>query len=122
MPDVDPKKIELDLQPGSLTFTGFSDSKKATYHLKMDFYAEIDPKESKINHTPRDVELVLQKKDLQEEYWPRLLKEKAKVHYLKTNFDKVSRYDILVLGRPLTCHYSGSTRTSKTSWQRTTTT
>ena len=90
VPDVDPKKIELDVQPTSLTFTGYSESKKATYHVKLDFYAEIDPKESKTNHTPRDVEFVLQKKELNEEYWPRLLKEKAKVHFLKTDFNKVS--------------------------------
>lgn len=90
MPDVDPKKIQLDLQSDSLTFTGYSESKKATYHLKLDFYAEIDAKESKINHTPRDIEMVIQKKELKEEYWPRLLKDKAKVHFLKTNFDKVS--------------------------------
>ena len=42
-----------------------------------------------MNHTSRDVEFVLRKKDLKEEYWPRLLKESKKVHFLKTNFDKV---------------------------------
>jgi hypothetical protein len=34
--------------------------------------------------------LVLRKKELKEEYWPRLLKDNKKVHYLKTDFDKVS--------------------------------
>ena len=34
---------------------------------------------------------MLRKKELKEEYWPRLLKDKAKVHYLRTDFDKVSR-------------------------------
>jgi hypothetical protein len=33
---------------------------------------------------------VLRKKELKEEYWPRLLKDSKKVHYLKTDFDKVS--------------------------------
>jgi hypothetical protein len=56
----------------------------------MDFYAEIDPKESHISHSGRDVSLVLRKKELKEEYWPRLLKDAKKVHFLKTNFDKVS--------------------------------
>ena len=55
-----------------------------------DFYAEIDPKESKISHSGRDVSLVLRKKELKEEYWPRLLKDSKKMHFLKTNFDKVS--------------------------------
>ena len=56
----------------------------------MEFYAEIDPKESHISHSGRDVSLVLRKKELKEEYWPRLLKDAKKVHFLKTNFDKVS--------------------------------
>lgn len=57
--------------------------------MTLEFYAEIDPSAAKINHTPRDIEMVLQKKELDEEFWPRLLKDKAKVHFLKTNFDKV---------------------------------
>ncbi len=32
---------------------------------------------------------MLRKKDKKEEYWPRLLKESKKVHFLKTDFDKV---------------------------------
>ena len=89
VPDVDSKNLKLDLQSSSLEYTGYSESKKATYHVKMDLFAEIDPKESKINHSSRWIELVLQKKELNEEYWPRLLKDKQKVHYIKTNFDKV---------------------------------
>jgi hypothetical protein len=48
------------------------------------------PGDTKKNHTDRDVELVLYKKELKEEFWPRLLKEKGKVHFLRTDFDKVS--------------------------------
>ena len=50
---------------------------------------QIDPDKTKKNHTDRDLELVLFKKELKEEYWPRLLKEKGKVHFLRTDFDKV---------------------------------
>lgn len=89
VPDVSKEKIKLDIQPTSLNFQGFSQTKKATYAVKLEFYEEIDPSASKINHTPRDVEMVLQKKTLNQEYWPRLLKDKAKVHFLKTDFDKV---------------------------------
>ena len=32
---------------------------------------------------------MLRKKEKKEEYWPRLLKESKKVHFLKTDFDKV---------------------------------
>jgi len=86
--DVPEKEMKLDLQPTKLTFTGTSTSKKVTYHVELEFFDEIDPKESKIHHSGRDIELVLQKKELNEAYWPRLLKEAKKVHFLKTNFDK----------------------------------
>jgi len=87
-PDVHKSDFKLDLQPTKLTFTGKSATKNLTYHADFDFFAEIDPDKSKINHSDRDIELVLNKKDLNEEFWPRLLKDKAKVHWLKTDFDK----------------------------------
>jgi len=86
--DVPASNLKLDLKPTGLTFTGTSETLKRTYHLELEFYAEIDPAESKINHTARDVEMKLRKKDLDDTYWPRLLKEAKKVHFLKTNFDK----------------------------------
>lgn len=82
--------MKLDLQPTSLTFTGTSETKKTTYHVDLQFYGEIDVDNSKTHHTARDLEMILRKKDLTEEYWPRLLKDKAKMHFLKTDFDKVS--------------------------------
>jgi hypothetical protein len=42
-----------------------------------------------VNHSDREVELVLRKKELKEEIWPRLLETKQKIHFLKTDFDKV---------------------------------
>ncbi|KAF2716336.1 HSP20-like chaperone [Polychaeton citri CBS 116435] len=88
VPDVDPKEIKLDVQPTYLDFSGYSTTKKANYHVKLELYADIDPAKSKINHSARDVEMVLQKSKLDEAFWPRLLKDKAKVHFLKTDFDK----------------------------------
>ncbi|KAI1093355.1 HSP20-like chaperone [Rostrohypoxylon terebratum] len=88
VPDIPKENLKLDLQPTSLTFTGHSDTLKRTYHLELTFYAEIDPAESKTHHTARNVELKLRKKDLNDEYWPRLLKESKKVQFLKTDFDK----------------------------------
>ena len=63
VPDVSPQKIKLDVQPTYLDFTGYSESKKANYHVRLDLYKEIDPSASKTNHTSRAVEFVLQKKD-----------------------------------------------------------
>ena len=50
---------------------------------------QIDPEKTKKNHNASKIELVLYNKELKEEYWPRLLKEKGKVHFLRTDFDKV---------------------------------
>ena len=83
-----PSNLKLDLKPTGLTFTGVSDTLKKTYHLELEFYAEVDPEESKPHHTPKNIEFKLQKKELSEAYWPRLLKDAKKVHFLKTDFDK----------------------------------
>jgi len=86
--DVPESDLKLDLQPTKLSFKGASTSKKVTYAVDLEFFAEIDPKESKIQHSGRDVTLVLRKKELKQEFWPRLLKDNKKMHFLKTNFDK----------------------------------
>ena len=80
--------LKLDLKPQGLTFMGHSETLKKTYHLELEFYAEIDPAESKVHHTAKNLELKLQKKELNEAYWPRLLKDSKKVHFLKTDFEK----------------------------------
>ncbi|KAK4038110.1 HSP20-like chaperone [Parachaetomium inaequale] len=88
VPDVPTANLKLDLKPTGLSFEGRSDTLKKTYHVELEFYAEIDQAESKINHTARDVEMKLRKKELGEAYWPRLLKDAKKAHFLKTDFDK----------------------------------
>ncbi|EHK45396.1 hypothetical protein TRIATDRAFT_169917, partial [Trichoderma atroviride IMI 206040] len=88
VPDVAKDDLKLDVQPTKVTFTGKSATLKNTYHVELELFAEIDPAESKINHTAKNVEMKLQKKELKEEYWPRLLKENKKLHFLKTDFDK----------------------------------
>ncbi|APA08652.1 hypothetical protein SS1G_02387 [Sclerotinia sclerotiorum 1980 UF-70] len=86
VPDVKEPKIELKSQ--SLTFSGYSESLKRAYAVTLEFYAEIDESASKYNHTQKNTQFVLRKKELKEEFWPRLLKDSKKVHFLKTDFDK----------------------------------
>ncbi|KAL3421476.1 cs domain-containing protein [Phlyctema vagabunda] len=88
VPDCPPSNLKLELKPQGLSFSGHSDSLKRTYAVDLDFYAEIDKEQSKIHHTPKNVQMVLRKKELKEEFWPRLLKDAKKVHFLKTDFDK----------------------------------
>ena len=119
--DIDPKSMKLDIKPAKLTFSGYSDVKKQQYHVELELYEEIDVDNSQKSLTPRDLSLKLQKKDLKEEYWPRLLKTTQKAHFLKTDFDKVSCFRGMCVtccdrvGKKLTStlSHSGSTRMSK---------
>lgn len=88
LPDVSKDSLKLDIKPTSIEASGHSATKNIDYATKLELFGEIDPEKTKKNHTDRDLELVLYKKELKEEYWPRLLKEKGKVHFLRTDFDK----------------------------------
>ncbi|OKL64283.1 hypothetical protein UA08_00238 [Talaromyces atroroseus] len=85
--DVPTSSADLKLTATNVSFTG-TNLKGTKYHVSLDLYAEIDPENSKVNHSSRGVELVLRKKTLGIEFWPRLLKESKKVHFVKTDFDK----------------------------------
>jgi hypothetical protein len=87
-PDVPKADATLSITEKNVTFKGPS-KKGVTYSVSLDLFAEIDPENSKANHTDREVELVLRKKELKSEFWPRLLESKQKMHFLKTDFDKV---------------------------------
>jgi len=88
VPDVQPANLKLDVKSNSLKFAGHSDSLKRDYAIELELFDEIDVEHTKVNHTAKNVQLVLRKKELKEEFWPRLLKEAKKVHFLKTDFDK----------------------------------
>jgi len=116
VPDVPASSCKIDLKPTSLTFSGHSDTKNINYHVELNFYGEVDVENSKTNHTARDIEFVLRKKETKEEYWPRLLKDAKKAHYLKTDFDKVretllTANFVLLEAKLINC--SGLTRMSK---------
>jgi len=88
VPDVQAANLKLDVKPTTVKFAGHSDSLKKDYAIELELYSEIDVEHTKINHTAKNVQMVLRKKELKEEFWPRLLKEAKKVHFLKTDFDK----------------------------------
>lgn len=87
--DVPKSDSTLSITEKNVSFKGTS-KKGVTYSVSLDLFGEIDPENSKVNHNDREVELVLRKKELKEEFWPRLLESKQKMHFLKTDFDKVS--------------------------------
>lgn len=88
VPDVPQSSAVLKLTSSDVSFSGTT-IKGIKYHVSLELYGEIDTENSKVNHTPRGVELILRKKELKSEFWPRLLKESKKAHFLKTDFDKV---------------------------------
>ncbi|KAI8824415.1 HSP20-like chaperone [Fimicolochytrium jonesii] len=77
---------EVNLSATGLKFTGASHGKE--YSLDLEFFKEVDIEASKQNITARNLSFVIAKKATGEEYWPRLTKEKAKYHWLKTDFSK----------------------------------
>ena len=91
-----PSSAKLDITPTRISFSGHTDLKNLEYKVDLELYAEVDVENSKSHHTPRGVDLVLRKKEMKAEYWPRLLKESKKVNFLKTDFDKVENDSPLV--------------------------
>jgi hypothetical protein len=90
--ELDPS-YKLDLTPTHISFSGHPTLPAATgtaakvepktYEFELDFFAEVE--EVKRTLTGKHLALVLQKKEAQEDYWPRLTKEKVKLNYVKVS-------------------------------------
>lgn len=89
VPDIAQDSLKLDLQSDKVNFTGTCTTHgKETYHFELPLYAEINVAASSTHYTQHSVRLKLEKKELKEEFWPRLQKESQKLHWLKTDFDR----------------------------------
>ncbi|KAK9385415.1 putative Hsp90 binding co-chaperone [Lipomyces mesembrius] len=84
---IDVTSPDVTITPTSLSYKGTSASGKE-YAVDLEFFDEIDVENSKKTITGRDAFFILRKKEAKEEFWPRLVKDKRKVHYIKTDFDK----------------------------------
>lgn len=89
--EIDPKTLKFEIQSTKIVFSGTNKSGQA-YALDIELHAEVDPAASRQHISTRGIEAILRKKEAQAEFWPRLLKDKRKVHWLKTDFDKVGFY------------------------------
>lgn len=85
---LDPINTKVDLTSTSLKFSADSSDSKTHYELNLEFFDEIDPEKSQKHELGNSIRFILRKKKVQAEFWPRLLKEKLKLHYIKTDFDK----------------------------------
>ena len=81
----DCKNAEIKFLEKSFHFRGKSGEKD--YDFEIELYGEIDAEKSKFAILPRHIPMIVVKKE-SGPYWPRLLKDSAKVHWLKTDFDK----------------------------------
>lgn len=80
---------KIDLQPTYLKVQATSPDKSIHYDLNLDFFDQVDPEHSRINtENGSHIFMVIRKKTKQQEYWPRLTKEKLKYHFIHTDFDK----------------------------------
>jgi len=83
----DCKNIEVKFENTTLHFKGCS-GQKVEYDFTLEFFKEIDPEKSKYATLLRHIPMVIVKKESGGPYWPRLLKDTTKVHWLKTDFEK----------------------------------
>jgi hypothetical protein len=88
MCETDVKEASVDLADETLKFKGKSESKE--YEVDIAFLKPVDSKGSTFNVLPRSVVMHVMKKDKEEEeFWPRLLKDKAlEKNQVKIDWDR----------------------------------
>ncbi|PAA57655.1 hypothetical protein BOX15_Mlig002721g1 [Macrostomum lignano] len=83
--DVQNKKLELtDKQ---LIFSGVGGTDRKPHAVTIDFHKEVNPDDSKQLVTDREIVMCIKKKE-SGPYWPRLLSDSTKRHWLKTDFNR----------------------------------
>lgn len=83
----DCKDPVIDVEPQMIHFKGIGGTEKKLHEVTINLYDEIDPSKTSKNAGDRIIELVLVKKQ-SGPYWPRLVKENTKMHWLKSDFNK----------------------------------
>ncbi|CDK28392.1 unnamed protein product [Kuraishia capsulata CBS 1993] len=84
----DPENLKVELTKDALKLSAHSTTHDKDYSLELNFYEEIDPEASKHDVSGSHILFRLQKAKAQEGFWPRLIKEKGKFRYIRTDFDK----------------------------------
>ncbi|RKP13098.1 HSP20-like chaperone, partial [Piptocephalis cylindrospora] len=75
----------LTVEPTSIDFKA-KDASGKEYAFHLDLYAELNADNTKTQRSARNIFLILDKKTHDEGWWPRLLKDKVKLPFLKTDF------------------------------------
>jgi prostaglandin-E synthase len=90
VPDIE--KVDVKFEEDSVSFQGQSTTSNAkdknVYAVKINLYEKIDPETSKYENIGQKFwRLLLKKKDNKGAFWPRLTKDKTRLHWLQTDFD-----------------------------------
>lgn len=90
VPDID--KVDVKFEDNSVSFSSqpakANSKDKTVYAVKIDLYEKIDPETCKYENVGQKFwRILLKKKDATAAFWPRLTKEKARLHWLQTDFD-----------------------------------
>ncbi|CAL4082698.1 unnamed protein product, partial [Meganyctiphanes norvegica] len=82
-------KPEIKIEEDGIYFKGVSGSgsEKKEYENTLQLYGEIDPEKSKHFVSDRSIEMILLKKS-EGPFWPHLLKQKMRYHWLKVDFTR----------------------------------
>lgn len=84
----DCKNPEIKIDNDKVYFHGLGGTEKKNHEVTIELYKEIDPEKSIKFIRDRNIELILKKKDESGPYWPHLMKDKKKYHWLKVDFNK----------------------------------
>ncbi|XP_076035755.1 cytosolic prostaglandin E synthase isoform X2 [Oratosquilla oratoria] len=78
---------DIKIETNKVYFKGTGGAEKKNYENTLELYGEVDTEKSKYCVRDRNVEMILVKKE-EGPYWPHLLKQKVKQHWLKVDFSK----------------------------------
>lgn len=77
----------IKLEENKIFFKGTGGTEKKDYEYTYELFKEIDTEKSRSFPRDRNIELILVKKE-EGPYWPHLLKQKVKQHWLKIDFSR----------------------------------
>ena len=87
--DVSEQGRVVDVTPeGHIHFEGTSKTTGTHYRLDLDLFGEVETEGCKWKATDLSIALSIPKKNKEEEYWPRLIKEKGKLPWIQVDWSK----------------------------------
>ena len=90
VPDIE--KVDVKFEEDSVSFNsqqaGVNTKDKNVYAIKIDLFGKVDPEGCKYDIIGQKYwRILLKKQEGTAKFWPRLTKEKQRLHWLQTDFD-----------------------------------